>query len=186
MTHILRGMLARSDFRCCCSRAEVSGRGQDFRNPMPTRTPVVNHSMRQTCRVTDFAAFGARLRSRTAPCTFRIQYRASQTSHRSSPQSTVSKRKRVKRHERKENPYGAALWKLLRSGAPLCAAPLVPRISQMGCFAHGCRMDVIWNHSSVSQSRASRSQPRRMIFETSEFSHSPRASTMAGWRLFSM
>ena len=125
LTHILRGMLARSDFRCCCSRAEVSGRGQDFRNPTPTRTPVVNHSMRQTCRVTDFAAFGARLRSRTAPCTFRIQYRASQTSHRSSPQSTVSKRKSVKRHERKENPYGAALWKLLRSGAPLCAVPLV-------------------------------------------------------------
>ena len=80
-------MLARSDFRCCCSRAEVSGRGQDFRNPTPTRTPVVNHSMRQTCRVTDFAAFGARSRSRTVPCTCRIQYRASQTSHRSSPRN---------------------------------------------------------------------------------------------------
>lgn len=66
LTHILRGMLARSDFRCCCSRAEVSGRGQDFRNTTPTRTPVVNHSMRQTCRVTDFAAFGAMPRSRTA------------------------------------------------------------------------------------------------------------------------
>ena len=63
LTHILRGMLARSDFRCCCSRAEVSGRGQDFRNPTPTRTPVVNHSMRQTCRVTDFAAFGARVQT---------------------------------------------------------------------------------------------------------------------------
>ena len=126
LTHILRGMLARSDFRCCCSRAEVSGRGQDFRNPTPTRTPVVNHSMRQTCRVTDFAAFGARSRSRTVPCTFRIQYRASQTSHRSSPQSPVSKRKSVKRHEQKENPYRTALWKLLRSGAPLCAVPLMP------------------------------------------------------------
>ena len=87
MTHILRGMLARSDFRCCCSRAEVSGRGQDFRNPTPTRTPVVNHSTRQTCRVTDFAAFGARSRSRTVLCTCRIQYRASQTSHRSSPRN---------------------------------------------------------------------------------------------------
>lgn len=137
MTHILRGMLARSDFRCCCSRAEVSGRGQDFRNPAPTRTPVVNHSMRQTRRrVTDFAAFGARSRSQTArrgkPRTFpmRSKLRSSERSrfgisHRSSPQSTVSKQKSVKRHERKENLYGAALWKLLRSGAPLCAAPLV-------------------------------------------------------------
>lgn len=136
MTHILRGMLARSDFRCCCSRAEVSGRGQDFRNSTPTRTPVVNHSMRQTCRVTDFAAFGARSWSQTTrrekPQTFpmRSKLRSSERSrfgisHRSSPQSTVSKRKSVKRHERKENLYGAALWKLLRSGAPLCAVPLV-------------------------------------------------------------